>query len=235
MPINLANKKKRDAQVSVESVRQKREVKYIDEAGKLTENVRFLKSTLDRSGSFLLEKRSLDELANDLIAGDPEIDIEKYGKYLTETSRVYAHNSKIVYHVKEVEVMTNPDGTEKEHRTREVKLQNTNTDVPVPWSGVMIPKEQAIRKFVFNSTKQILHTNGLTWDFLYEIASELHKKKSMMLIGAGAKGNEPLVFHRGGKPYRGFLEGRIKDKSYVLLLHLSNMELKEPEIQSEKI
>ena len=229
MPINLANKKKRDAQVSVESVRQKREVKYIDEAGKLTENVRFLKSTLDHSGPFLLEKRSLDELANDLIAGDPEIDFEKYGKYLTETSRVYAHNGKIVYHVKEVEVVTNPDGTEKERRTREVKLQNTNTDVPIPWSGVMIPKKQAIRKFVFNSTKQILHTNGLTWDFLFEIASELHKKKALMIVGAGPKGNEPLVFHRGGKPYRGFLEGRIRDQSYVLLLHLSNMELKEPE------
>ncbi|NNE98306.1 MAG: hypothetical protein HKN25_04715 [Pyrinomonadaceae bacterium] len=233
MPINLSNKKKRDAQVSVESVRKKREVKYIDEAGKLTENVRFLKSTLDHSTETLLEKSSLDKLAEELIKGDPEIDFEKYGKYLTETSRIYAYKNEIVYHVKEVEVVTNPDGTEKERRERDVKLQNTNTDTPIPWSGVMIPKKQAIRKFVFNSTKQIMHTNGLTWDFLFEIASELHKKKALMLVGAGAKGNEPLVFQRGGKPYRGFLEGRIKDKSYVLLLHLSNMELKTPDIPEE--
>ncbi len=229
MPINLANKKKRDAQVSVESVRQKREVKYIDESGKLTENVRFLKSTLELSSASLLENTTLDKLAEAIISSDPEIDIEKFGKYLTETSRVYSHNNKIVFHVKEEEVVKNPDGSEKERRTREVKLQNTNTDVPVPWSGVMIPKEDAIRKFVFTSTKQILHTNGLTWDFLYEIASELHEKNALMLVGAGAKGNEPLVFQRGGKPFRGFLEGRIKDESYVLLLHLSNMELKVPE------
>ncbi len=229
MPINLANKKKRDAQVSLESVRLKREVKYIDEAGKLTENVRFLKSTLDHSTETLLKNRSLEKLADELIKGDPEIDIEKFGKYLSETSRVYAHDNKIVYHVKEVEVVTDPDGSEKTRRTREVKLSNTNTETPIPWSGVLIPKEQAIRKFVFSSTKQILHTNGLTWDFLFEIANELHKKKSIMVVGAGAKGNQPLIFHRGGKPYRGFLEGRIKDKTYVLLLHLSNMELRAPE------
>ena len=229
MPINLANKKKRDAQVSLESVRRKREVKYIDEEGKGTENVRFLKLTLDHSTENLLADRSLEDLADALVEGDPELDIEKYGKYLTETSRVYAYGNKISYHVKEVEVVLDPEGEEKERRIREVKLQNTNTDVPVPWSGVMIPKAEAIRKFVFTSTKQIMHTNGLTWDFLFEIASELHEKDAMMLVGGGAKGNEPLVFQRGGKPFRGFLEGRIKDESYVLLLHLSNMELKEPE------
>ena len=46
------------------------------------------------------------------------------------------------------------------------------------------------------------------------------------MIGAGVKGNEPLVFQDGGKSYRAFLEGRVKDKSYILLLHLSNLELK---------
>jgi hypothetical protein len=47
-----------------------------------------------------------------------------------------------------------------------------------------------------------------------------------MMIGGGAKGNEPLVFQDGGKTYRAFLEGRVKDNTYVLLLHLSNLELK---------
>jgi hypothetical protein len=31
-----------------------------------------------------------------------------------------------------------------------------------------------------------------------------------------------------GTPYRGFLEGRIDGENYILLLHLSNMELKLP-------
>jgi hypothetical protein len=49
-----------------------------------------------------------------------------------------------------------------------------------------------------------------------------------MLVGAGPKSNLPLVFQRGGTPYRGFLEGRTQGERYMLALHLSNMELKAP-------
>ena len=48
----------------------------------------------------------------------------------------------------------------------------------------------------------------------------------MIMLAGGAKGNEPLVFQDGGKTYRAFLEGRVKDKSYILLIHLSNLEVK---------
>ena len=68
--------------------------------------------------------------------------------------------------------------------------------------------------------------NGLTFDFLFELAKELHEKDSMMLVGTGEKGIGPLVFQDGGKTYRAFMEGRIKDNKYILLLHLSNLELK---------
>ena len=227
MPINLANKKKRDAQVSLETVGVKRNVLYIDPEGKLTHNVRLLKSTVNEQG--LTKAYELDELADAIIKDDPEIDIETFGRYLTETSRVYTHDNKIVFHVKEEEVVITPDGEEKERRPREVKFQNVNTDVPVPWSNRLIKKKDAVRKFVFTDTKQIMHTNGLTWDFLYEIAKELADKDSLMLVGGGKKGNEPLVFQRGGKSFRGFLEGRIEGDSYCLLLHLSNLELKIPE------
>ena len=62
--------------------------------------------------------------------------------------------------------------------------------------------------------------------FLFEIAKELHEKNALMMIGGGAKGNEPLVFQDGGKGYRGYLEGRIKGNAFLLLLHLTNLELK---------
>ena len=227
MPINLANKKKRDAQVSLETVGRKRNVIYIDQDGKLTHNVRLLKSTVDQQG--LTEAFSLDELADKIVKEDPEIDVETFGRYLTETSRVYSNNNKIVFHVKEEEVVIQPDGEEKERRPRDVKFQNVNTDVPIIWSNRLIKKKEAVRKFVFTDTKQIIHTNGLTWDFLFEIAKELSDKESLMLVGGGKKGNEPLIFQRGGKGFRGFLEGRIRDNSYCLLLHLSNIELKTPE------
>ena len=49
-----------------------------------------------------------------------------------------------------------------------------------------------------------------------------------MLLGAGPKSNQPLIFRRGGTPYRGFLEGRTQGDKYCLLLHYSNIELKAP-------
>ena len=58
------------------------------------------------------------------------------------------------------------------------------------------------------------------------MAKELHEKKVMMLLAAGAKGNEPLIFQENGRPYRAFLEGRIIDESYLLIMHISNLELK---------
>ena len=45
-------------------------------------------------------------------------------------------------------------------------------------------------------------------------------------LGGGASGKEPLLFVPNGSPYRGLLEGRVDGERYMLLLHLSNMELK---------
>jgi hypothetical protein len=56
----------------------------------------------------------------------------------------------------------------------------------------------------------------------------------MMMIGGGKKGNEPLIFQNGGTPYRAFLEGRVKDQQYLLLIHLTNLELKELTQTAEK-
>ena len=51
-----------------------------------------------------------------------------------------------------------------------------------------------------------------------------------MLLGAGPKSNQPLILRRGGTPYRGFLEGRIQDDKYYLVLHFSNLELRVPKV-----
>ena len=98
--------------------------------------------------------------------------------------------------------------------------------LPLRWTGKIFPKEQALRKFVFARTYQLRHVNGLTFDFLYEMAKKLHDSNSMMLLGGGEKGSAPLVMTNNGTPYRGFLEGRINGDSFCLLLHLTNLELK---------
>ena len=89
-----------------------------------------------------------------------------------------------------------------------------------------MPISEVYNKFIFGKTYQLKHNSGLTYDFLFNMAKELFEKQALMLVGAGAKGNEPLIFMDNGKPYRAFLEGRVKDDTYMLLLHLSNLELK---------
>jgi len=49
-----------------------------------------------------------------------------------------------------------------------------------------------------------------------------------MLLGAGPKGNGPVVMSQGGTAYRAFLEGRVDGECYCLALHLSNLEMKVP-------
>ena len=83
-----------------------------------------------------------------------------------------------------------------------------------------------LQKFVLVRKLQLCHLDGLTFDFLHGIAKELQEKESMLLLGGGPKGKQPLIFQRNGSPFRGFLEGRVKGDGYLLVLHLSNLELK---------
>ena len=55
----------------------------------------------------------------------------------------------------------------------------------------------------------------------------LRRVDNSVFVGTGSKGAGPLIFQRNGTPYRGFLEGRVDgDGGFLLVLHLSNMELK---------
>ena len=76
---------------------------------------------------------------------------------------------------------------------------------------------------------QVQHVNGLTYDFLFDMAKKLADADAMMLVGGGQKGIEPLVMANGGTPYRAFLEGRVDGDKYALILRLTNMELKSIE------
>ena len=80
--------------------------------------------------------------------------------------------------------------------------------------------------FMFKKSYQVQHVNGLTYDFLFDMAKKLAEADAMMLVGGGQKGIEPLVMANGGTPYRAFLEGRVDGDEYALILRLTNMELK---------
>jgi hypothetical protein len=231
--MNLSNSKNRDAVVATRSVSSSQRIVYLDEKGRQAKSVRVLRAPLERDLDALLRKVGgsdpLAGLSNALIKGDPEVDLERTGEFLRDTSRVYVDpDQKIVHAVALWDVIRSPDGTTKDRRAHKTTEQNVATETPLKWSGKLLKKSEVWNRFVFSGKLQVVHINGLTYDFLFEMARELEQKDSLLLVGAGAKSNQPLVFQRGGTPYRGFLEGRTQGDSYCLILHLSNLELKAP-------
>lgn len=229
MPINISNAKRRDAVVAMEGLSPAREVYYRDREGRPVATRKLLKSDIEHDLAKLMKRRRTPEsVAKALQKDDPEIDIEHFGKFLAETSRVYVSQRGIVHVVDEFEILKNPDDTVRERRPRKKEFQNINTETPLRWTGKYIKKSEAVHRFVFTNKKQLVHINGLTFDFLYEMAKDLDKRNALLLVRGGEKGDKPVVMNRGGKSYNAFLEGRVKGESYCLILHLSNMELKRP-------
>ncbi len=230
--INLRDNRNRDALVRAEFIKQSDTVRYVDAAGDTARLRKVLKGSLELDYETLLATcdGEPEQLAAALVADDPEVDLERIGTFLNRPSRVWVNEANdIVYRIVETEIVHSPDGTEKERRQRKLIDPNIESEFPISWTGAKIKKADAIRRFVFSSKLQIVHANGLTYDFLYAMAKELSEADSLMLLGAGKTGKEPLVFRRGGALYRAFLEGRVDGPRYVLLMHLSNLELKAPE------
>jgi len=229
MAINISNSNNRDAVVAFEGLLGKQEIRYVDKKGEPAQNARVLKADSERELPVLLKKaKKIEKIGKMLIDGDPEVDLELTGMLLTDTSKVYVSSRGIVHLVEEYELIHDIKGELQKRRLREKTMQNMNSDTPVNWTGKFIKKEEAVRRFVFTNTKQLVHINGLTFDFLFQMAEDLDKKNSLLLLRGGENADQPLVMNRGGKPYNAFLEGRVKADSYCLLLHLSNMELKRP-------
>lgn len=233
--IHLTNDKKRNAQVGFDSVRVDQPVIFHAPDGRPAQNTRIIKATLAQSTEALLTAHGNDPaaLGEALIAGDPEIDLERVGRQLGGADRVFLSPEGQVVHCARVEeIIYNADGTERERRPPQISEANIDVEqIPLIWSGKFFPRREVLRKFVLSRKVQIVHVNGLTYDFLFDIAKTLQQKDSMLLMGGGARGNQPLIFQRGGGAYRGFLEGRVQGDKYCLMLHLSNLELKNVKAQ----
>jgi len=228
--INLADERRRDAIVKAESVRIDEPVRYLGPRGNQTWTRRVLKNTVEHDLDSLMEQySSAEEIATALVEGDPEVDIETFGQFLWNTSKIWMNpDDELVFSVQQQEEVRGPDGKVQTLRDRERAEPNVDSEIPLRWTGKMIDRDEAVRRFIFSSKLQVVHINGLTYDFLFDMAKTLDDADSLMLLGAGEGGKQPLVFRRGSIPYRGFLEGRVQDERYILLLHLSNMEMKLP-------
>ena len=235
--INISNDKNRDAEITFKSLNPKPAIKMALESGEKIINKKVVKTTPQTTTIKLLynyESKNDDDktelmsnFSSDLVNSDIEIDMELTGKFLEEVSRVYINeDEKPVFSVKKIEKIYSPSGELKEEREPKYNESNINDHNKVKWTGKMMPKNKVFNKLVFNKKYQLKHINGLTFDFLFDIAKKLNESNSLMMLGAGKSGKEPLVMNDGGKPYRAFLEGRIKEDKYCLILHLTDQELK---------
>lgn len=229
--ISLIDSKKRDAHVEVEAPKRVSHNGWVNADGVDVQSERFIKQTENHVYEALLAEHGDDPLkvADALVEGDPEIDFEKAGRRVGTADRVYVRpDGSVLYCARTLQVQYDAFGDEVE-RMDFVDVEATvDEDAPLPWTGRLFPRDQVVRRFALVRKLRIRHVNGLTFDFLYDIAKHLHEEEKMLFTGAGNKGNKPLIFQTNGSPYRGFLEGRIDGDGYLLVLHLSNLELKSP-------
>lgn len=224
--ISITDHKKRDAQIEVESPGGGSSYNYVNPDGVVVSSERFIKSTEQNSYEALLEEHGDPEaVAEALIAGDPEVDFDTVGRRVADADRVWLQpDGSILHCARQLLVRYDPDGQEIE-RDELVDVEATvDEEEPLAWTGRLFPVEQVVRRFVLVRQLRLRHVNGLTFDFLYEMAEHLEETDKMLLVGTSD--NKPLIFRTNGSPYRGFLEGRTDGDGYLLVLHLSNLELK---------
>ena len=226
--IHLANAKGRNAFVTLCTLKAPAAPKLSLPGDKVTFR-RYV--TCTESGTHAaLSVRWGDNYATHLVEGDPEVDFEQVGQFIEQLQTIYIDPDGKVLMVEPnmIEVLTNPDGFERERRAPQEMDSNTDSALPVRWTGKRIDLDEAVRKFSFKRRMQLCHSDGLTYEFLFGMAKELGESRSVILLGTGDKGTGPLVFQANGRPYRGFLEGQVNGTSYRLTLLLSDMELKRP-------
>jgi len=198
--------------------------------GRAVEAARFIKSPLARTYAALRSRCGDDaELADLLMEEDPEVDLETTGRRTGPTDRVLLDpEGNVLYAAAQVEVISDRDGIETDRRLPADAPANVDGESPLVWTGRLLPRLEAARRFAFTRGLQLRHVDGLTYDFLFGMAEELDRADALMLVGAGPGGRDPIVLERNGVPHRGFLEGRVDSDRYLLVLHLTNLELAVP-------
>ena len=224
--IHIANEKKRDANVRFVSLIQEKDPTFSFK-NKPIKNKRILINSEKTSDNYLIEKHK-NKLAENILSSDVDIDIETAGKYIGDIDRIlFTSKNEILYSPPKIkEILYNQKGEEVKRQDPKEIIPNVRDDTPpLKSTGKFFKRAEILKKFVITKSIQLRHVDGLTYEFLFDMAKTLEDKKSLMLLGGGS-GKDPLIFQTNGTPYRGFLDGRINEKHYQLILRLSNMELK---------
>lgn len=232
--LHIANAAGRDATVAMDTVRPPPPPPKGLAGGTPVRFVRWLAGTVPLEAIEPGEGRTVGQA---LVDGDPEWDLERAGREVGPTDRVYltAQGDVLYASPRIVEVILDRHGEERERRDPQEVPANVTAELPVRWTGLTIPVAEAVRRFAFSRTLQVRHVDGLTYDYLHAMATQLAESGALVRVGAGPRGRAPLVFQHNGSPWQGFLEGRVDGERYQLLLHLSHLELRRPDPPSEVI
>ena len=208
-------------------------MRYADSVGAPVRFSRRIKSTDGTSLAALRDAyRDPEALARALIAGDPEVDLGAVGRETGPCDRVFVGaDGRPLYSAEVVDVRYDHDGHEAERRPPVDVPANLVSDAPPAWSGRLIPRREAARRYVFTRVYHVRHTNALEFDFLHGLATHLEQRDSLALIGSGPRGTGPLIPERNAAPMKGFLSGQVQGAAYRLVLHLAAFELQAPEVQ----
>ncbi len=226
----LADHRGRNAVVALAPRRRCVETRYADADGSPVCFSRVVKST-DAAGWERLRAQHGDPelIAQALLTGDPEVDVETVGREVGPCDRVFIDGQgKPLYSASPVEVLYDSNGNETSRHDPVNVPANLVPDTPPVWSGRLLSRDEAVRRYAFTRVWQARHTNALEYDFLHGLAAYLQQQDSLALVGSGPRGTGPLITERNTTPMKGFLEGRIRGDQYLLILHLAAFELRPP-------
>jgi hypothetical protein len=167
--------------------------------------------------------------------GDPELDLGLAGMRIDadDTTPAYfdasADQPQPIGDFNDVDIVFDASGSEKARRPHLKRTANLNDVHPIKVTK-RISQTEALSSFAPKQSLQVVHVDGLSFDFLRDFALDLIAKNEAAILGAGPKGNLPIVLRNHGTPYRGFLVALSANaEAYQLLLLLSDQELKLPE------
>jgi hypothetical protein len=191
------------------------------------------------NNKFTEKLKNDQDLYQEFLDEDNEIDLELTGKKVGRTSRLlFSETGKLCYKFKEYEIKKDRQGRIVpceicgelycQHRIKKQTTTNIDDDdKPIVYVRPMtMDKIEAIKMWSFDKSYQIRHVDGLTYKFCYELATKLHESGKMVLM-APIEDNKPqkIVIRNGGIPFYGWLEGRIKDDKYALILHRTTLRI----------
>ena len=175
--IKIEDSKKRDAEITFKSINSGSSINLALETGEKPITKKVLKSSKDHSLESLIGKESpsqeeYNKFSERLLEKDTEIDFELFGMFINKTDRIYTNkNNEPVFNIKVVQKINDPNGNLIKEQKPIYLQSNINEENIVKWTGKFIPKVKLYNKVILSSKYQIKHVNGLTFDFLFNIAT----------------------------------------------------------------